>query len=247
MFSCVIPVKGARPYMAEAVESLRRQGMGDELEIIVQDGDVEADGGQSEALNKGFAKAKGEWLFWLNADDILLPDAISRVCAIVAKHESRVNWIVGNQLLIDACGKVIKCSVGNVWHDWLYHNAVPHVYGPSSFFRRELFNQVGRLDVNLHYCMDWDLWIKFMKEGARFTRLTDYLWAQRQWSGSKTQRNVSAAESILHWNEINSMLARNGVEMTWAGLAKFRLWRVLNGNYAKEWFDTLRLKGSFVR
>lgn len=53
--------------------------MGDDLEIIVQDGDVEPDAGQSDALNKGFAKAKGEWLFWLNADDILLPEALERV------------------------------------------------------------------------------------------------------------------------------------------------------------------------
>ena len=40
LFSCVIPVKGARPYFDEALESLLSQGMGDDLEIIVQDGDV---------------------------------------------------------------------------------------------------------------------------------------------------------------------------------------------------------------
>lgn len=39
LFSCVIPVKGVRPYFDEAVESLMSQGMGDDLEIIVQDGD----------------------------------------------------------------------------------------------------------------------------------------------------------------------------------------------------------------
>lgn len=40
LFSCVIPVKGERPYFDEALESLLSQGMGDDLEIIVQDGDV---------------------------------------------------------------------------------------------------------------------------------------------------------------------------------------------------------------
>ena len=79
LFSCVIPVKGERPFMKEALASLAAQGMGDDLEIIVQDADVEPDCGQSDALNKGFAKAKGEWLFWLNADDVLLHGALRAV------------------------------------------------------------------------------------------------------------------------------------------------------------------------
>ena len=37
LFSCVTPVKGARPYFDEALRSLRNQGLGDDLEIIVQD------------------------------------------------------------------------------------------------------------------------------------------------------------------------------------------------------------------
>ena len=65
--------------MDEALESLESQGMGDNLEVIIQDGDVESDSGQSDALNKGFAKANGEWLFWLNADDVLLTGALKSV------------------------------------------------------------------------------------------------------------------------------------------------------------------------
>lgn len=93
LFSCVIPVKGERPFFGEAIDSLKVQGMG---EIIIQDGTTEyteytendlrgirwyreEDSGQSDALNKGFAKARGEWLFWLNADDVLLPGALKKV------------------------------------------------------------------------------------------------------------------------------------------------------------------------
>ena len=247
LFSCVIPVKGKRPFFGEAIGSLKGQGLGDNLEIIVQDADVELDAGQSDALNKGFAKAKGEWFFWLNADDVLLPGALNKVSQLLqsSTHNSStyLNWIAGNQLLIDDAGKVLKCSVGNGWHDWLYRHAVPHVYGPSSFFRRELFERVCGLDVSLKYCMDWDLWIKFMKAGARFERIGDYLWAQRQWSGSKTQREKSEEEESAQWAEINRMLKGDNLDASCSGTWMMKMWRFANGNVPRQIVDGLRFKG----
>ena len=52
LFSCVMPVKGPRPYMDEALASLHNQGMGSDLEIIIQDADIEPDKGQSDAINR---------------------------------------------------------------------------------------------------------------------------------------------------------------------------------------------------
>ena len=251
LFSCVMPVKGPRPYMEEALASLAAQGMGDDLEVIVQDADVEPDAGQSDAFNKGFAKARGEWLFWLNADDVLLPGALESVKSKVKSEELKarngdgrgVEWIVGNQLLIDESSNVLRCSVGNGWHDWLYRHAVPHVYGPSSFFRRELLERVGGFDASLHVCMDWDLWIRFMRAGARFRRIDRYLWALRQWEGSKTQRPHDAEEGGRQWAEVVEMLRKNDFSITRGGMLLTRLWRTLNGNYLTEWRDGRRLRG----
>lgn len=273
LFSCVIPVKGDRPFFKDALASLEAQGMGEGLEVIIQEGTTEGtecteeterteipkglnvqwfrerDVGQSDALNKGFAKAKGEWLFWLNVDDVLLPGALMKVKQLL--HSSTpplttLNWIAGNQLLVDDAGKVLKCSVGNGWHNWLYRNAVPHVYGPSAFFRRELFEKVGGFDANLKYCMDWELWIRFMQAGAKFVRINDYLWAQRQWSGSKTQRQLTKAEWDEQQGEIRRMLAKNGLVVTKWGTFKTRLWRMMNGNYLQEAVDTFRMRGRCV-
>ena len=251
LFSCVMPVKGPRPYMEEALASLSAQGMGDDLEVIVQDADVEPDAGQSDAFNKGFAKAHGEWFFWLNADDVLLPGALESVKCMVKSEELKarngdgrgMEWIAGNQLLIDESSKVLKCSVGPGWHDWLYRHAVPHVYGPSSFFRRELLDRVGGFDETLHVCMDWDLWIRFMRAGARFFRIDGYLWALRQWEGSKTQRPHDAEEGERQWAEVVEMLRKNGFSITGGGMLLTRLWRFLNGNYLAEWRDGRRLRG----
>lgn len=281
LFSCVIPVKGPRPYFDEALRSLLSQGMGDDLEIIVQDADVrsggvgelnheiherhengrgvrgqelavndgglegvrwfcEADKGQSDALNKGFAKAKGDWFFWLNADDVLLPGALKKILDRINKIDG-INWIAGNQLLIDDAGKVLKCSVGNGWHDWLYRHAVPHVNGPSAFFRRELFEKVGGFDTSLHICMDWDLWIRFMKAGAQFHRIDEYMWAMRQWAGSKTQGDSCAAD--WHGKEVGRMLAKNRFVVTRRGIFKLRLWRMMDGSYLRGWIDTMLMRG----
>lgn len=245
LFSCVMPVKGPRPYMEEALSSLSAQGMGDDLEVIVQDADVEPDKGQSDAFNKGFAKARGDWLFWLNADDVLLPGALDKVRGLIGRVGC-VEWITGNQLLIDKSSKVLKCSVGNEWHDWLYWHAVPHVYGPSSFFRRELLERVGGFDASLHVCMDWDLWIRFMRAGTRFRRIGGYLWALRQWDGSKTQRPHDAAEGSRQWAEVEEMLRKNDFSVTRGGMLIMRLWRLLNGNYLAEWRDGRRLRGRKV-
>lgn len=241
LFTCVIPVKGVRSYFTEALASLRAQGMGDDLEIIVQDGDVEPDGGQSDALNRGFDKARGEWLFWLNADDILMPGALRAVAEVIRK-KPEAQWIVGNEVYIDAEGRGVSCAVGCGWRTALYRHAVPHVYGPSSFFRRELFKRVGGCDLSLKYCMDWDLWIKFAKAGARFERIHAYLWAQRRWDGSKTQRRLDQAEEARQWDEIHSMLKKNEFRVTRGGVWRFRLWRFLSGAILREAWDTLRMR-----
>lgn len=246
LFSCVMPVKGPRPYMEEALASLSAQGMGDALEVIVQDADMEPDAGQSDAFNKGFAKARGEWLFWLNADDVLLPGALEKVLSRVEVERGKAEWIVGNQMRIDEKGNVLKCSVGNGWHDWLYKHAVPHVYGPSAFFRRELLERVGGFDDSLSICMDWDLWIRFMQAGARFTRIGRYLWGLRQWAGSKTQRPMDREELAQQHEEVVRMLKKNKFSLTRGGMRTVRLWRVLNGNYLTEWLDGLRFRGREV-
>ncbi len=231
--------------MKEALASLEAQGMGEDLEIIVQDADVEPDMGQSDALNKGFAKAKGEWFFWLNADDVLLSGALEKVKATICRASATrdrgsLDWIVGDQHSIDSAGRCVDASVGNRWHDWLFRHAVPHVHGPSAFFRRALWERVGGCDVSLRYCMDWDLWIRFMRAGARYSRVSDFLWALRRWEGSKTQGHADAQEMERQRAEVSRMLAKNHFTITVGGVWKYRIWRMLSGCYLKEWLEVRR-------
>jgi glycosyltransferase involved in cell wall biosynthesis len=205
----------------------------------------EPDRGQSHAFNKGFARASGPFLFWLNADDLLLPGTLDRVRACLAAHGT-AEWIAGNQIYIDAEGRVLRCSRGNRWHDFLYRHAPVHVYGPSSFFSKTLWERVGGADEQLRYCMDWDLWLKFRKAGARFERLNYYCWALRQHGGSKTQGGERDKEDV-HWREIHAMCRRNGLEVTAAGVWFQRFWRLCAGCYAKSVIDTVKRRGHILK
>ena len=248
LFSCVVPVKGSRPYMDAALASLRNQGMGNDLEIIVQDADVEPDDGQADALNKGFAKANGEWLFWLNADDVLLPGALQRVKTLIhstttTSDYNSPQWIAGNVVEIDAEGRVIRC----LWdrgRKVAYEGLPVRAYGPSAFFRRELFEKVGGFDVSLRYAMDTDLWCKFRAAGYWYQKILEYVWAFRIHEGSKTGSPDKAVEEKRRQRaEILRLNERHHIRDSRLAFLGLRLCKVLDGSYLRGWRDTRRMRG----
>jgi glycosyltransferase involved in cell wall biosynthesis len=243
LFSCVIPVKGDRPFFGDAIDSLKAQGLGDDLEIIVQDADVEPDAGQSDALNKGFAKAKGEWLFWLNADDVILPGALKKVLDRINRID-RINWIAGDTVYLDEKGIVKDVRTDAKWRSWFGKKLSVWTGGPSAFFRRELWEKRGGFDAELKYAMDIDLWTRWAKAGERFVGLGDYVWGFRMHDESKTGSGRFAAEQA---KELVAIDARYGVSTMGFWRNVTRLASVLDGSWAKRRLDTRRLNGRYWR
>ena len=252
LFSCVIPVKGSRPYFNEAMESLRSQGLDDpaspqgyaatgELEIIIQDADVEPDCGQSDAFNKGFAKAKGEWIFWLNADDVLLPGALKAVRELIARKGDGISWIAGNVCYIDESDRVRRCLSERGWKRF-YDGLPVRTYGPSSFFRRELLERCGPFDTSLHYCMDTDLWCKFRAAGLWYEKLPRYVWGFRVHEGSKTSGALKGVVPPRMQEEVRLVAERAGVNHWGLRNALIRTVRLLDGSTAKSVLDTIRFR-----
>ena len=239
LFSCVIPVKGDRPFFCEAIDSLKGQGLGDDLEIIVQDADVEPDAGQSDALNKGFAKAKGEWLFWLNADDVLLPGSLKRALDRINKID-RINWIAGDTVYLDEKGTVNDVRTDAKWRSWFGKKLSVWTGGPSAFFRRELWEKRGGFAADLKYAMDIDLWTRWAKAGERFVGLGDYVWGFRMHDESKTGSGRFAAEQA---KELAAIDARYGVSTMGFWRNVTRVASFVDGTWAKRRLDTRRLNG----
>ncbi len=263
-FSIVIPSFNHGEYLERALCSAIDQAEAD-TEILVVDGGStdgsvaivrrhekalswwcsERDSGQSEALNKGFSQAHGEYLLWLNADDLLLPGTLNRVRAHLEAHPT-CEWLAGNLVYIDGWDRVLRCARDGRWHDRLYRHAAVRVYGPTSIFKRTLFERVGGFDESLRYVMDTDLWLRFKAVGARFERLPYYCWAFRVHAGSKTSGDLSGITDPQMAEERSRMCAKNGLTVTRVGLLMQRGWRLLNGCYARAWWDTRRYCGLSV-
>jgi GT2 family glycosyltransferase len=145
----------------------------------------EEDAGQADAINKGFGMARGEIVAWLNSDDVYYPDAVATAVDFLATHPD-VAMVYGDGDIIDAEGRVVKRFSGTEPYDlWRLIHVWDYVLQPATFFRRSAWEDVGGLDTGLHWCLDWDLWIKV---GLRYpiAYLPEVLACSREYEATKT-------------------------------------------------------------
>ena len=139
----------------------------------------EPDGGQSAAFNKGFSHARGRFLTWLNADDVLLPGTLKKLARAAEKYPA-CEWFVGGCFWLDPNMHIINCGRGRPFSEIRYKEGNVSVWGPSSFFTKRLFDSVGGVDERFHFSMDTDLWLRFAhKAKARYLPFCDYAWGLR--------------------------------------------------------------------
>ena len=158
----------------------------------------ESDKGQSDAINRGFKMARGEILAWLNSDDTYLPGALGKAVEFFSTH-SYIGMVYGKTYFINERGDVI----GNYPTESFNYNELARsnfFAQPAVFFRREVYFAVGGLDLNLHYTMDYDLWVRIAKK-HRVEYLPVFLSTYRLHMESKTVsddiRSLRASEECL--------------------------------------------------
>jgi glycosyltransferase involved in cell wall biosynthesis len=192
----------------------------------------EPDRGQSDALIKGFARARGEIQGWLCSDDLLLPGALESVGRYFATHPE-VGAVYGDALWIDAAGNHLRTKKESGFHRLAFmfdHNYIPQ---PSMFWRRSLYEKVGGLDPEFHLAMDFDLWERF-SQVTRIAHIPRYLSCMRFYPEQKTRalKPQGRVEDALIRGR--SRLARWPVPVLWRGLARSQriATKALAGGYA---------------
>lgn len=138
----------------------------DTLDILRSYGDritwiSEKDRGQSHAINKGFERARGEIVAWLNSDDVYEPGAIETAVAHFTAHPEAA-LVYGHGSIIDEAGEKVKPFEPTRPYDlWQLAYYWDYIMQPTTFFRKDALMRVGLLREELNWCMDWDLWIRF--------------------------------------------------------------------------------------
>lgn len=201
----------------------------------------ERDNGQSEAFNKGFSHAKGKYLTWLNADDVLTQGCLHKVVQELTRHPDW-DWFTANSYRFsDADGSILEIAWGPHWYpNWLQRKNSPIVaFGPSTIFSKALYERVGKIDESLHYVMDSDLWVRFMAAGVKQRRINEFVWGFRMHGDSKTaefgDHKLDAKTFAKLQEETKYSFERVGYSMSPILHAMVRMWRLLDGSFIARW------------
>ena len=130
----------------------------------------EPDGGQSEAINKGFRIATGEILTWLNSDDYYSDDESLEEVANIFESHPNIDVIYGK-------GNYIVHPSIEQKSAWIQSDPTKlkdslcdtvGIIQPSVFFRKNSLRKAGFLNERNHSCMDYEFWMQLIFSGASF-------------------------------------------------------------------------------
>ncbi len=204
--SIVTPSFNQGQFLEETILSVLNQGYPN-LEYIIMDGgstdgsvDIirkyqnrltywvsEPDNGQADAIYRGFERATGAILAWLNSDDYYLPGALLAIGEFFAIHP-KAELVIGNSIVVDGDGReVFRRWAAPVSFDSLLFWGKMGFHQPASFWRRDAFFATGGFDRQLLFCFDLDMYLRLTKsKPAR--RIDRFLAAFRKHPTTKTTR-----------------------------------------------------------
>ena len=193
LVTIVTPSYNQADYLEETIKSVLNQDYPN-IEFVIVDGGStdnsiaiiekyadklswwvsEADQGQTDAINKGFAHANGEILAWINSDDTYSSRAVSEAVKFLQSRPD-VGMVYGDANLIDEGGNIIGRFPARQTDYKRLRRGFVHIPQQAAFFRANLWRKVGPLDTTFYFAMDYDLWVRIAKQ----TLLVYYpkLWA----------------------------------------------------------------------
>jgi len=146
----------------------------------------ESDKGQSDALNKGLKKATGEIIGWLNADDYYLSGCF-HVVVDYLRNNKNSDIVYGDYLLIDVNGNLIQrrkeINFDNFILKYLH---VCYIPSTSTFFKKKIIEEGNYFNVNYHYAMDYEFFLRLHKKKYRFSHINQFLSAFRLHDSGKS-------------------------------------------------------------
>jgi len=180
----------------------------------------EKDEGQTDAINKGFARANGDFLAWLNSDDTYEPNAISLAVKFLQDHPG-IGLVYGDANYINEENRVIGRFPAVQTDLVRLRRGYVHIPQQAAFFRADLWRAVGPLDPSFYFAMDYDLWIRLARRSQ--VKYIPQTWANfRLHTSGKT---ISADDRC--WPEMLRVHYRDGGKFLSVIVAKYYIRKMI--------------------
>jgi glycosyltransferase involved in cell wall biosynthesis len=267
--SVIIPAYNAECTILETIASVQEQTFSDFEVIVINDGSTDRtlerlttvkdsrlkifsyeNGGVSVARNHGIAHATGEFISFIDADDLWTPDKLELQLAALQKHpEAGVAYSWTSNMSDEKKSFDIGHSpifIGNVYPELLVTNFIAN--GSNLLIRRQAIESVGEFDPALSGCADWDFYVRLAARWL-FVVVPKPQILYRQSSGSMSSKietmekeNIFVIEKIFQRAppELQS-LKKQSLAMMYQYLAGICLARVNNLSEVKQASQKLQM------
>ncbi len=257
LVSIVTPSLNQAQYLEKAIQSVLAQEY-PRIEYIVVDGgstdgsvDIirgyeaqlawwisEPDEGHADALNKGFACASGDVLAWLNSDDYYYPGAIAQAMAFLRDHPD-VGMVYGDADYLDPQGRVIGRFPAAQTDLQRMLRGYVHIPQATTFFRADIWEQVGPLDLSLFFAFDYDLWVKIAAQ-------SELKYLHRTWAAFRLHEEGKTIDSSARcWPDMIEVHRRRGGGYLSMIYAKYLLRRMVEPLWMLQYRARIRFGSRF--
>jgi glycosyltransferase involved in cell wall biosynthesis len=215
--SIVTPSYNQAQFLEETVRSVLMQGYPN-LEYIIMDagstdGSVaiikkyenwlaywvsEKDGGQSQAINKGFSKATGEIYGWINSDDGYLPGALGLVAQSIS-HRNKTMVIGATRRLHELEGSREEIDRRHPTYDEMLYEGRTFPQ-PGVFWTKDLWDAANCLREELFYAMDYDVWLRMLPK-AESVIFSDAVFSYEHWHAEQKMQFRNEMEEEIYFSQ----------------------------------------------
>ncbi len=198
----------------------------------------EKDRGQADAINKGLSRARGEFVAWLNSDDVYRPGAVAQAVGALQANPG-VGLIFSDVESIDQDGATINIMRYGDWHleDLMSFRIIGQ---PGVFMRRSVLEQAGLLDLSYHFLLDHQLWLR-LGQAADLQYVPGACWAKARFHAAA--KNVAQAASfgkeayrIVEWMQSDPAfqpILKRISRRVWGGAHRLNAFYLLDGGQPK--------------
>lgn len=206
MISIITPVYNEEDYLGYNLESVKNQTYNKIEHIVVNDGSTDStqaileqyqdeynlkiftqqNKGQATAINKAFRNVNGDYVFWLNADDVIFRrDTIEKVVRTF-KNRENADILYGNRAIINSDNKLVRININNPVFN--KKRLLRSCFAAFNYYRSEIVEN-HKLDSSYSLTLDYEYFLRLANEGYNFSYLNNILYCYRTHENAKSVDN----------------------------------------------------------